>query len=136
MKTGKFTLSAAISIAMVFAFSALLFSACVPKAVSKTTFGVPIEKSKVDLIVKNQTTEAEILEMFGPPINKALVGEQEQWMYMYQDANSETKVLDSETTMKGRYQKLDVFVKDGIVTNYLYSDAPMPTMQGSGGWQF
>jgi len=108
------------------ALSAIFFSACfTPKAV----IGVPLDKEKVDLIVKNQTTEAEILEMFGEPVNKVMMGDQVQWMYIYQDSN--VKMGLASSTTKGRYQKLDVQIKDGVVTNFVYGDSPMPTMKGS-----
>jgi hypothetical protein len=126
------------SILCVVAISAMFFTACMPAAVSKSTIGTPIEKSKVDLIVKNETTESEILEMFGEPMNKAMVGDAVQWMYYYQDMSAETTVKafqGGEVTAKGRQQKLDVQIKDGVVTNFVHSDGPMPTIQGAGGWK-
>jgi outer membrane protein assembly factor BamE (lipoprotein component of BamABCDE complex) len=114
------------SILCLIALLAMFFSACfTPKYV----FGVPLEKEKVDLIVKNETTEAEVLEMFGEPVNKVMMGDQVQWMYVYQDANVEMGLASSTT--KGRYQKLDIQIKDGVVTNFVYSDSPMPTQRGS-----
>lgn len=105
-------------------FAATLLVSCAPKA----TIGTPIDKSKIDLIVKEQTTAEEIVEMFGQPMNKVLVGEQEQWMYVFQDMKVKGMM---STEMSGTYQKLDVFIKDGIVVNYLHSDSPMPTMKSS-----
>jgi|TergutMp193P3_1026864.scaffolds.fasta_scaffold18254_2 outer membrane protein assembly factor BamE (lipoprotein component of BamABCDE complex) len=112
----------------VIVFLTMLFGACAPTP--KATIGTPIDKAKVDLIVKNQTSAEEIVEMFGQPMNKVLVGEQEQWMYVYQDVNSKVGFTSIETS--GRYQKLDVFIKDGVVVNYLHNDAPLPAMKGSG----
>jgi hypothetical protein len=123
-------------VGMVVVFSIMFLGACTPPIKRQSTVGVPIEKAKVDLIVKNETTETEIQAMFGSPMNKVLLGDQEMWMYMYQSADSQTDITrellktGSEITVKGIYQKLDVYIKEGIVSNYLYNDAPMPTMQG------
>ena len=109
---------------------AMFLGACAPK--SQMTLGTPIDQAKVNSIVKGQTTAQETVAMFGQPMNKALVGDQEQWMYMYQDVNTKTKMTAGTVQASGQYQKLDVMIKDGIVVNYLFNDAPFPAMHGSG----
>jgi hypothetical protein len=50
-------------------------------------------------------------------------------MYVDQEGNVEMGLASSTT--KERYQKLDIQIKDGVVTNFVYSDSPMPTQKGS-----
>jgi len=100
---------------------AMFFGGCASTAPKGTrmTMGTPIDRTKVDSIVKNETTAEEILEMFGQPASKALAGDQEQWMWMYNDIISAGTATGTQAVML--HQRLDVFIKDGIVVNYLFN---------------
>ena len=106
---------------------AILILGCAPK--TQSVMGSMIDPIKVEAIQKNVTTADQIVQNFGPPMNKAMVDGGETWTYMFYSSESSTTSLTT-AQVTGRQQKLDLLIKDGIVVNYVYNDGPV-TMQGS-----
>jgi hypothetical protein len=78
--------------------------------------GTPIEKAKVVQIVPGTTDEAKIVEMFGPPEKKEMIGAGETkyvYGYFYQEPKVWTKSIQHKTS-------LEVLMKDGVVQKYEY----------------
>jgi type IV pilus biogenesis protein CpaD/CtpE len=64
-----------------------------------------IDSTKVNQIVKGQTTTHELMVLFGEPDSKLIIAENnEQWIY------------------KGRFKELDVILINGVVQNYIYKE--------------
>jgi hypothetical protein len=76
--------------------------------------GTPIEKAKVDQIVPGTTTEAKMMEMFGNPEKKEMMGAGQMkyvYNYFYEEPRFWTKDVMQKTT-------LEVLTKDGVVVKY------------------
>lgn len=91
---------------------------------SSHTTGSPIDHSKVEQIVKEETTATEIKQWFGNPMNVAVVGENsEKWIYTHSvtDAASTTAPFFMSTKADNKQEILDILIKDGVVVNYTFN---------------
>ncbi len=98
-----------------------LSSACVIATTPSTTRGFDIKQSEVSKIVKGQTTEQEIIGMFGNPSKYRNTAQGKEFFYEYAKAGGDVYVLNIATS-GGTVQKtlLVFFNKKGVVTNYVY----------------
>jgi outer membrane protein assembly factor BamE (lipoprotein component of BamABCDE complex) len=76
--------------------------------------GTPIEKAKVDQIVPGTTPEAKIMEMFGNPEKKEMMGAG-QMKYVYNYYYLEPRFWTKDVTEK---TSLEVLTKNGVVVKY------------------
>ena len=96
-------------------------------AYQRKTFndGFDFPDENVDLIVKGKTTGDEIIEMFGGPLQKSAVSENEEhWRYFY-SAGLEIKesgFLTDEMQSSRRHKTLVIVLKHGIVTDFTYTE--------------
>jgi hypothetical protein len=87
--------------------------------------GFDFPSENVDLIVKGKTTGDEIIEMFGGPLQKKDISEnQEQWRYFYSTGIEikESGFLTVEEHSARWHKTLVIVFKNGIVTNFIYSE--------------
>ena len=94
---------------------------CGPMAVEGNKF----DAAKRDQIVKNQTTSAELESSLGKPYKvEKMGGGKEKYIYYYKSE----EYVHWYTLDKAIYQKLDVDLLNGVVTDYYYersSTVPM-----------
>lgn len=83
----------------------LLFNGC-------GTAGKKIDTTQIDKVIHGQTTENEILEMFGEPYKKGIQNSKEVWVYEY----NKYRVIG-----KGNSENLIfVFDNNGVVTSHQF----------------
>ena len=91
-----------------FAFS------CGPAIVQGNKFNA----GKRDQIVKNQTTAAELESALGKPFKvEKMQGGKEKYIYYYRTG----EYVHWYTLDKALFQRLDVFLANGVVTDYVYT---------------
>lgn len=76
-------------------------------------------------VTKGKTTAAELRQMFGEPFSKTVISEtEEKWLYSHSSGTVRVVAMKAQTT--GRQKTLDLLLKDGVVTNFAYTDGPAP----------
>jgi hypothetical protein len=86
-------------------------------------FDFPIEN--VSQIIIGKTTDNELITMFGGPLEKSEVSEnEERWEYSYSSGTKiEESFLTDEVHSTGHYKTLDILLKNGTVTNFTYTES-------------
>ena len=109
---------------------------CVSVPPTEMTTGRNFNEKLVDKIEKGKTTTAEVKTLFGEPFMKNVMSaNEEKWLYFYtrSTATAQGSVFTPITVRsEGRNKTLDVLFKDGVVTNFTYSNAPQATTYGPG----
>jgi outer membrane protein assembly factor BamE (lipoprotein component of BamABCDE complex) len=88
--------------------------------------GFDFPGENADLIVKGKTTGDEIIEMFGGPLQKIDVSEDEEhWRYFYSTGIEieESGFLTDEMQSSRRNKTLVIVLKHGIVTDFTYTES-------------
>lgn len=96
-------------------------------ATSTYTFGRDFAMENVNKIVKGKTTASDLVQMFGEPYSKTVVSDtEEKWLYMYtmSTAKAQSFMFTTKVDSEGQFKTLDILLKDGIVTNFAYTDSP------------
>ncbi|MCL1075910.1 hypothetical protein [Shewanella dokdonensis] len=110
---------------IIFAVAALILTSC---ATSHMTTGADFDATKVTSIVKGKTSADELQILMGQPFTKTVIDENsERWGYLYTDVTSKAKsyVFSVDVNTTGLRKQLDVLIKDGVVVNYSYTEAPI-----------
>jgi outer membrane protein assembly factor BamE (lipoprotein component of BamABCDE complex) len=87
--------------------------------------GFDFPSEKVNKIVKGKTTGDEIIQMFGGPLGKSEILEnEEQWRYFYSTGIEvkESGFLTDEERSTRRRKTLVILLKNGVVTNFTYTE--------------
>jgi hypothetical protein len=88
--------------------------------------GFDFPNENVKKIVKGKTTGGEIILMFGGPLSKFEVSEnEEQWVYSF---SSETNysvegIFNDKTQSTSQHKTLNILLKNGTVTNFTYTES-------------
>lgn len=109
--------------------SMLIVTGC---ATSSYSVGKDFSSENVKLIVKGKTTGKQLIEMFGEPFTKSVMSEtEEKWIYTYTSgtAKAQSYVLTTKVESTGQQKMLDVLLKNGIVTNFAYTEGAVPTFR-------
>lgn len=103
-------------------FAATALTACGLITTQKITRGLDIPGSKVNAIVKNQTTEKDLIRMFGAPLKYRETAEGKEFFYEYAKSGGVRWNLlfsfGGGTQIKTLYVWMD---KNGVVTDYAYN---------------
>ena len=97
-------------------------------ATSTYTMGNDFASANVASIVKGTTTEADLLRMFGQPYTKSVLSDtQSLWVYMHLagTAHAQAMLLSTSVQSTSTTKQLEVFMTNGIVTNYTFTDSPL-----------
>lgn len=108
----------------VVAFALLTIAGCA-LAYHRSTFndGFDFPSENVNKIIKGKTTGDEIIQMFGGPLAKNEVSEnEEQWKYSYSTGIEikESGFLTDEEQSTSQHKALFILIKNGIVTDFTY----------------
>lgn len=109
------------------AFCAVLVSGC---ADSEFRYGRDFPTEHVGRVVKGRTTAAEMRQWFGEPFSKApLSATEERWLYTHAagTARAQSFIVGAAVQSSSRHKTLDVLLRDGVVTNYTFTEGPGPT---------
>jgi len=99
-------------------------------ATSSYSVGQQFASENVSKIVKGKTTTDDLLNLFGQPFTKTVVSEtEEKWLYMHSagTASAQSYVVTMKVQTTGYQKMLDILIKNGIVTNFAYTEGPAPT---------
>jgi hypothetical protein len=108
---------------------AVISLAVVGCATSSYSVGKDFPSENVSKIVKGKTTGNELIGMLGEPFSKTVLSEsEEKWIYTYSSgtASAQSYVFTTKVQTTGQHKMLDVLLKNGIVTNFTYTDRPEP----------
>jgi len=106
--------------------SLFLVSAC---ATSSYSGGKDFNSENVSNIVKGETTKEELVQLFGQPYSKSVISSTgEKWIYTYFSgtASAQSYVVTMNVESTGMQKTLDILIEDGVVTNFTYTESPMP----------
>lgn len=96
-------------------------------ATSSYSVGKDFSTESVSKIEKGKTTSSDLLAMFGQPFSKSVISEnQEKWLYTYASgiAKAQSYVVTMKAETNGTQKTLDILLKDGVVTNYTFTEGP------------
>ena len=113
-----------ISLVAVVVVSLVVFG-CI-QILPPSSSGVDFPDENVSRIVRGKTTDKEITQMFGEPPSKTVSSETEKrWIYKYASGNATVvrHFTSVETKYKGKLKTLDILFKNGIVTNYTFTES-------------
>ena len=110
----------------VVALALLAFAGCT-LSYKRSTFddGFYFPSENVSKIVKGKTTGDEIVQLFGGPLSKNDILENtEQWRYTYTTGVEvkESGLLTDEERSTRRHKTLVILLKNGIVTDFTYTE--------------
>ena len=90
--------------------------------------GRNFDESKKEKIIKGSSTKADILKLYGEPIDKGIDEKyNENWVYLYAETNSQYNVWTSGSKADKHLKKLIIVFDDkDIVRNFVYSDSTNP----------
>jgi hypothetical protein len=91
--------------------------------------GFDFPSENVSRIIIGKTTDDELIQMFGGPLAKYEVSEnEERWKYSYSTGTEiEEQVFLTDTVQSTSHQKtLDILLKNGTVTNFTYAESSVP----------
>jgi hypothetical protein len=92
-----------------------------------TTTGNKFDASKIHDIRKGVTTSAELIKLLGQPLRQSVESADETiWEYAWEKMTSETSSGSDGpvVTTAGDKKTLAVFIRKGVVINYVYKDDP------------
>jgi len=98
-------------------------------ATSSYSVGRDFSSQDVSKIVKGKTTSADLVQLFGEPFTKTVISEtEEKWIYTHASgtATAQSYVVTMKVESKGNQKTLDVLLKNGIVTNFAFTEGPGP----------
>lgn len=104
----------------------VLLAAC---ASSTFTQGREFSTDNVGQIVKGKTTDAEILQLFGPPFQRTVLSDgTESWSYTYTVGESTAHIYPfySSVHTTGTQKTLNVTIAKGVVSNFSYTEGAAP----------
>ena len=90
-------------------------------------FNFPSEN--VNKIKKGKTTANELIQMFGGPLTRFEVSENEEvWNYSYSTGIQivEKSFLTDTTQATGQHRRLNILLKNGTVTDFSYTEDSIP----------
>ena len=96
-----------------------------PPPPSPYSVGNDFSVENVKKIAKGETTNDTLSRMFGEPFMKTVMSEtEEKWIYTYTSGTVTMRGSGSSIKMENKgYQKtLDLLLKNGIVTNFAYTN--------------
>lgn len=118
-----------LGLAVVAAIS-LVVVGCANTHTSSYSVGKNFPSENVSKIVKNETTVIELIQMFGEPFLKTVISEsEEKWTYNYSSGTASVQrkfVQIGKVQTTGQRKTLDVLLKNGIVTNFAYTESSEP----------
>jgi hypothetical protein len=88
--------------------------------------GFDFPSENVNKIIKGKTTGKELIHMFGGPLSKFDVSEnEEQWIYSFSTGTkySVEGLLADEAGSTGHHKTLYILLKNGTVTNFTYTES-------------
>jgi hypothetical protein len=88
--------------------------------------GFDFSSGNVNKIIKGKTTANELIQLFGGPLSKSEVSEnEEEWKYSYSTSIKieEKYFLTDEVQSTGHHKTLDILLKNGTVTSFTYSES-------------
>ena len=105
----------------------ILISGC---ASTSYSVGNSFSSENVAKIVKDKTTSAQLVQLFGEPYTKSVISSnEEKWIYMHTSGTSSAQsyvfTMDVKTT--GTQKTLDILLKDEVVINYAFTEGLTPT---------
>lgn len=109
-----------------FAAAVALLVGC---ATSTFTQGREFSTDNLSQIVKGKTTDAEMLQLFGPPFQRTVLADgTENWIYTYTVGESTAHVylFYSSVRTTGTQKILNATIAKGVVTNYSYTEGAAP----------
>lgn len=118
-----------MKLALAFLALAPLITGC---ATSTFTMGRQFPTDNVANIVKGQTTAQEITQMFGEPLTKTVLSDSaENWNYSYYtgSAHAQSYLVSMKVDSQSNQTVLNVVLRDGVVTNYTFTQGAGPSMQ-------
>lgn len=116
-----------LTLAVVAVISLVVVGCAIPT--SSYSVGKNFPSENVNKIAKGKTTVNELIQMFGEPFSKTVVSEsEEKWIYTYSSGTASVQrgVLSANVQTTGQRKMLDVLIKNGVVTNFTYTDSPEP----------
>lgn len=96
-------------------------------ATSSYSVGRDFQVENVNKIVKGKTTGNDLIQMFGEPFTKTVLSEtEEKWLYTHSSgtASAQSYVFTMKVETTGRQKMLDILLKNGVVTNFTFTDGP------------
>lgn len=111
----------------VVAFISLAVVGCA-LAFHHTTYndGFDFPSENVNKIMKGKTTGDELIQMFGGPLEKFEVSEnEEEWKYSYSTGTEivEHGFLTDKEQSTSQHKTLDILLKNGTVTDFTFTDS-------------
>ena len=91
--------------------------------------GFDFPSGNVNKIMIGKTTGNELIQMFGGPLSKSEASEnEEQWMYSSSTVTKYTvrDLLNDKVETAGQHKTLYIRLKNGIVTNFSYTESLEP----------
>ncbi len=98
-------------------------------ATSSYTYGNDFSSKNVSKIEKGKTTTKELVAMFGQPFMKSVISKiSEKWVYSYSTgtASAQSHIVTTKVETTGMQNMLDILVENGVVSNYTFTEGPMP----------
>jgi len=98
-------------------------------ATSSYTYGNNFSSKNVSKIEKGKTTTNELISMFGQPFMKTVISKTgEKWVYSYSagTASAQSYLVTTKVETTGTQKMLDILVENGVVSNYTFTEGPMP----------
>lgn len=111
-------------IAIVSGITALTIMGC---ATSNYKYGRDFPGENAKQIVKGKTTTAQLVQMVGEPFSKQVISEtEEKWTYTYINGSvtAQNYLVTIKAKTTGQQKSLDVLIKNGVVTNYVFNEGP------------
>ena len=105
----------------------LVLSGCA--ATSNYNGGIDFDETKKEQIIKGQSSKADILNLYGQPIDKGIDEKyNEFWVYLYNETQGKFNLWTNHSDGSTRVKKLlIIFDQKDIVQNYVYSDSTSPS---------
>ncbi|MFA5088689.1 MAG: outer membrane protein assembly factor BamE [Candidatus Omnitrophota bacterium] len=90
--------------------------------------GRNFDENKMKNIVKGSSTKADILKLYGEPIDKGIDEKyNENWVYLYAETDSQYNAWTTDSKADRRVKKLIVvFDEKDVVRNFVFSDSTNP----------
>lgn len=112
-----------ISLVAVVVVSLVVFG-CI-QILPPSSMGRDFPGENVSKIVRGKTTDKDLIQMFGEPLSKTVISETENnWIYTYASGTATVvrRLTSVETKYKGNAKTLDILLKNGVVTNFTFTD--------------
>ena len=90
-----------------------------------SSMGRDFPGENVSKIVRGKTTDKDLIQMFGEPLSKTVISETEKnWIYTYASGTATVvrHFSSVETKYKGNEKALNILLKNGVVTNFTFTE--------------